>query len=112
VGKTVFVKVGETSEVPLGSMKLFSIEGNEILVVNVNGSLYAIGGKCTHMGGDLSQGKLQGIIITCPRHGSRFDVTNGKALSGPKFGPIRLKTSDELAYPVKVEDSAIMVDVR
>lgn len=107
----VYVKVGETSEVPLGSMKNFKAEGREILVVNVNGSLYALGGKCTHMGGDLSQGKLQGIIITCPRHGSRFDATNGKSLSGPKFGPIRLKTSDEPTYKVKVEGSSIIVDI-
>lgn len=107
----VFVRVGEASEVPLGSMKLFVAEGREILVVNVNGHLYAIGGKCTHMGGDLSQGKLQGIIVTCPRHGSTFDVTSGKALSGPKFGPIRLKTSDEPVYAVKVEGSSIMVEI-
>ena len=107
----VYVKVGETSEVPLGTMKLFAAEGREILVVNVNGSLYAIGGKCSHMGGDLSQGKLQGIIVTCPRHSSRFDVTKGKAIFGPKFGPIRLKTSDEPVYEVKVEGSSIMVNI-
>jgi 3-phenylpropionate/trans-cinnamate dioxygenase ferredoxin subunit len=107
----VYVKVGETSEVPLGYMKRFDAEGREILVVNVNGSLYAMGGKCTHMGGDLSQGKLQGIIVTCPRHGSRFDVTNGKALSGPKIGPLRLKTSDEPVYEVKAEGSSIVVNI-
>ncbi len=109
----VFVKVGEATEIPPGTMKNFSIEGGKVvLVVNVNGSLYALGGKCTHQGGDLSLGKLQGIIVTCPRHGSRFDVTTGKSLSGPKFGPIRLKTDDEPTYAVRIDGSSIMVDVQ
>lgn len=107
----VYVKVGKTSEVPPGSMRLFNAGGRDILVVNVNGKIYAMAGKCTHMGADLSQGKLQGIIVTCPRHGSTFDVTTGKALSGPKIGPLRLKTADAAVYEVRVEDSEILVNV-
>jgi 3-phenylpropionate/trans-cinnamate dioxygenase ferredoxin subunit len=107
----VFVKVGETTEVPAGAMKSYLVGTNEILVLNVNGKYYAMNNKCTHMGGDLSKGTLQGIILTCPRHGSRFDITNGKALQGPKFGPIKLKTSDARTYQAQVDGNAIMVDI-
>lgn len=107
----VFVKVGETTEVPAGAMKSFALGEVEVLVLNVNGNYYAINNKCTHMGGDLSKGTLQGIVLTCPRHSSRFDVTTGKALSGPKFGPIKLKTGDARVYPAQVDGNAIMVDI-
>jgi 3-phenylpropionate/trans-cinnamate dioxygenase ferredoxin subunit len=107
----VFVKIAEATEVPPGTMKPFTVEGKEILILNLNGKYYAMGGKCTHMGGDLSKGTLQGIVLTCPRHSSRFDVTTGKALSGPKFGPIRLKTSDELTYEVQVDGTSILVNL-
>jgi len=107
----VFVKLGEITEVPAGAMKSFPVGENEVLVLNVNGKYYAMNNKCTHMGGDLSKGTLQGIILTCPRHGSRFDVTNGKALHGPKFGPIKLKTGDARTYPAQVDGNAIMVDI-
>lgn len=107
----VFVKIAEATEVPPGTMKPFTVEGKEILILNLNGKYYAMGGKCTHMGGDLSKGTLQGIVLTCPRHSSRFDVTTGKALSGPKFGPIRLKTSDEPTYEVQVDGTSILVNL-
>lgn len=107
----VFVKLAEASEIQPGTMKPFTVEGKEVLVLNVNGKFYAMGAKCTHMGGDLSKGTLQGIVLTCPRHGARFDVTTGKSLSGPKFGPVRLKTGDEPAYPVQVEGTSIAVDI-
>jgi 3-phenylpropionate/trans-cinnamate dioxygenase ferredoxin subunit len=107
----VFVKIAETTEVPAGAMKSFTLGENEVLVLNVNGKYYAMNNKCPHMGGDLSKGTLQGIVLTCPRHSSRFDVTNGNALSGPKFGPIKLKVSDARVYPAQVDGTAIMVDV-
>jgi 3-phenylpropionate/trans-cinnamate dioxygenase ferredoxin subunit len=107
----VFTKVGEITEVPAGAMKFYAVGDREILVLNVNGTYYAMNNKCPHMGGDLSKGTLQGIVLTCPRHSSRFDITTGKALSGPKFGPIKLKTSDAHVYPAQVDGNAIMVDV-
>jgi 3-phenylpropionate/trans-cinnamate dioxygenase ferredoxin subunit len=106
-----FVKVAETKEIPLGSMKMVKPGESEILIVNVDGRFYAIGNKCTHMGGDLSKGKLEGNVVTCPRHGSKFDVTTGKAISGPKIGFFKLKTGDELPYEVKVEENEILIKV-
>jgi 3-phenylpropionate/trans-cinnamate dioxygenase ferredoxin component len=105
-----FNVVAETDQIPAGTMKAVTVEGKDILVTNVGGNFYAIGGKCTHMGGDLSKGILEGNIVTCPRHGSQFDVTTGKSLRGPKI-IVRFTTRDEPAYEVKVEGKSIQVKV-
>ena len=106
-----FVTVAQVNEIAPGQMKPFMVSGKPILVVNYEGTYYAIRGRCTHMGGDLSKGKLEGKIVQCPRHGSRFDVTTGMAISGPRIGPLRLNTGDETRYPVRVQGDEIQVDV-
>ncbi len=105
------VEIAKVEEIPAGQMKGFTVEGKEILVVNYEGQYYAIGKVCTHQGGDLSKGKLEGKIVTCPRHGSKFDVTTGKNVAGPKIGFIRGKTGDEPAYTVKIEGNSIKVSI-
>ncbi|MCJ7471331.1 MAG: Rieske (2Fe-2S) protein [Actinobacteria bacterium] len=106
-----YLEVGKTSEITEGTMKAYTIKGNNILVFNYNGKYYAIGGKCTHMGGDLSKGKLEGKIVTCPRHGSKFDITTGESVSGPKIGFLKLKTKKEPSYEVKIEGDTIKVNI-
>ncbi len=98
-------KTGEKrDEWPDGAMKRFIIDGKNILVVNYEGKYFAIGGKCTHMGGDLSKGTLNGKVVRCPRHGSQFDVTTGTRIAGPA-------SKSEPAYEVKVEGGNIQVNV-
>ena len=63
------------------------------------------------MGGDLSKGKLEGKIVTCPRHGSKFDVTSGICLSGPKLGLIKPRIKNEEVYTLKVDGNSILVDI-
>ena len=104
-----FVKVAETSEIPAGKMKMVKLEDKEILIVNVNGNYYAIANRCTHKNGDLSKGSLDGNIVTCPLHSSRFDVTTGKAISGPKIAFFRAKTNDAPSFEVKVEGNGLML---
>ena len=106
-----FVKVAEKSEVPAGKIKGILVEGKEILIANVDNKIYAIGWKCTHAGGDLSKGNLEGNVITCPRHHAKFDLTTGKALSQPKMGFLHPKANDEPSYQVKIENENIMVKV-
>jgi nitrite reductase/ring-hydroxylating ferredoxin subunit len=106
-----FVKVGELPEVPAGRMKMFKVGEKEYLVANVNGNYYAIGNRCTHAGGDLSQGSLEGNIVTCPKHKSKFDVTTGKVVSGPKMLFIHPKINDESSYELKVEGNAILLRI-
>jgi len=106
-----YLEVAKTSEIAEGAMKAFTVKGIDILVVNYEGKYYAIGGKCTHMKGDLSKGRLDGKIITCPRHGSRFDVTTGESISGPKIGFLKLKTGSEPSYDVKIDDGIIKINI-
>ncbi len=106
-----FYEVAKISEIPEGTIKVVSIQDKELIVVNYEGNYYAINRICTHMGGDLSKGKLEGKIITCPRHGSRFDVTTGKSISGPRIGFLKLKTKDEPNYKVKVDNGIIKIDI-
>jgi len=106
-----FLKIATKDEIPEGEMKPLESGGMEILVINYNGGYHAINRRCTHMGGDLSEGKLEGKIIKCPVHGAEFDVTTGKSVSGPKIGMLKLKTRNVPVYEVKVEGDDIMVSV-
>jgi 3-phenylpropionate/trans-cinnamate dioxygenase ferredoxin subunit len=104
-----FVKVAETSEIPSGEMKAIKFEEKEILVANAGGSYYAMGNRCTHAGADLSKGTLDGTTVTCPKHGSKFDITTGKVVSGPKVLFMHPKINDETSYELRVEGKDIML---
>ena len=105
------VEVAKVNEVPVGKMKGVTVEGKEILVVNFEGKYYAIGKICNHQRGDLSKGKLEGKTVTCPKHGSQFDVTTGVSVRGPRVAFIRGKTGNVPYYEVKVEGDSIKVNV-
>jgi 3-phenylpropionate/trans-cinnamate dioxygenase ferredoxin component len=71
---------------PPGSRKLAFIEGRQILVFNLDGTLVAVENACPHAGGSLHSGKLEGRVLRCPSHGMRFDL--GDPASGLRFFPI------------------------
>jgi nitrite reductase/ring-hydroxylating ferredoxin subunit len=77
------VNLGKASEVPPGTMKGFVVKGTKVLVANLEGKFYSINSVCTHLGGPLDRGTLVGGVVTCPWHGSKFDVANGIVVSGP-----------------------------
>ena len=104
-----YVEIAKTDEISAGNMKAFVIQGKDILVANHEGKYYAIDNKCTHMKGELTKGKIEGKIVTCPKHSSKFDITTGRCLSGPKVFFMTLKTKDEPRYDVKVEGNRIKV---
>jgi 3-phenylpropionate/trans-cinnamate dioxygenase ferredoxin subunit len=83
-----FVRVASRSEIPPGGKKLVEVDGRAIAVFDVGGEFYAIDDVCTHDGGPLAEGDLEGYEIRCPRHGARFDVRTGKALCLPAFEPV------------------------
>jgi glycine betaine catabolism B len=80
---TDFVRVASTAEIPKGGMKRVALGTQQVLLANVDGKFYAIGNICTHIGGPLDRGKLEGHEVQCPLHGSRFDVTTGQVKRGP-----------------------------
>ena len=99
-----FVTVGKAEEVPSGRIVGFVVKGKKVAVVNLDGRFYAIGSVCTHMGGPLELGRLQGKVITCPWHGSRFDVTSGSVVMGPA-------SAAEPSYRVRIEGDDIQIEV-
>jgi 3-phenylpropionate/trans-cinnamate dioxygenase ferredoxin subunit len=99
-----YVSVAKTSDIPPGKVRSCPVDGRKIAVCNVDGTFYAIDDVCTHDGGELDQGELDGDQIECPRHGARFDVKTGRALTLPAVMPVK-------TYPVRVEGDAIEVEV-
>jgi len=102
-----FVRVAGRSEIAPGGKKLVEIDGRAIAVFNVDGTFYAIDDVCTHDGGPLAEGDLEGNEIRCPRHGARFDVRTGAALSFPAIEPVethRTELRGDEVY-VAVEES-------
>ncbi|MDV3244099.1 MAG: Rieske (2Fe-2S) protein [Nitrososphaerales archaeon] len=97
-----FVKVAEGSEVPEGCMKIVKVADIQVLLANVHGKYYAVGNICTHRGAPLSDGVLQGNIVTCPWHFSQFDLTTGEVAAGPASRP-------EPRYEVKIDGSSVLV---
>jgi nitrite reductase/ring-hydroxylating ferredoxin subunit len=97
-----FVTVAETSEIPPGQMKEVDLDGQSVLVVNVDGHFYAVEATCTHRGGPLAEGELRGNIVTCPWHRGGFDVQTGH--------PVQLPTTEPVAtYRVRVSGTAIQI---
>ena len=106
-----YVRVADTTEVPVNTMKTVVAGGNEILLSNVEGSYYAIANKCTHLGGSLGKGVLAGGVVTCPRHGAKFDVRTGQAVGQAKIAIVKMNVKDEESFPVKVEGTDILVGI-
>ena len=112
-----FTEVSKTDEMKNGTMRAVSAAGRKILLARVGDKYYAVGNLCPHMKGNLSQGKLEGTVVTCPLHGSQFDISNGRVVRWLKGGPMSkigsaLKLSKDLTvYNVKVEDGRVLVEV-
>jgi 3-phenylpropionate/trans-cinnamate dioxygenase ferredoxin component len=99
-----YVPVAKVSDVAPGTVKYVGVGPEEIALCNVDGEFYAIADVCTHDGGSLDQGSLDGYQIECPRHGARFDVRTGAVRALPAILPIP-------TFDVRVEGDTILVDV-
>jgi 3-phenylpropionate/trans-cinnamate dioxygenase ferredoxin subunit len=113
-----FMPVAKTGELADGAMKEVTAQGRPILLARVGDRYYAANGRCPHMGGILAQGKLEGTVVTCPRHSSQFDLTDGHVVHWLKGSGLisaigkALKSPRPLTvYPVKVEKDDILVEL-
>jgi nitrite reductase (NADH) small subunit len=97
-------KVAQASQVAVGTGKVVTAAGKRIALFNIGGRFYAIDNACTHVGGPLGEGRVEGTVVTCPWHGSEFDVTSGAVVKGPARRPVA-------TYPTRVEGDDVFVDV-
>lgn len=101
---SITAPVAKVSEIPSGGTQRVSIDGRDVLLCRVGDAVYAIEDVCTHDGGALDAGELEGCRIMCPRHGAYFDVTTGAALTLPAILPVP-------TYAVRLDGDDIFVDV-
>jgi 3-phenylpropionate/trans-cinnamate dioxygenase ferredoxin subunit len=113
------VQIATIDELMDGSMKMATIEGREILLAKVGDNYYSADNRCPHMGGNLSHGKLDGTIITCPRHHSQFDLKDGHVIRWTDWSGLKLSLGKLLRSPrplkthnVNIEGEKIMVDLK
>ncbi len=83
-----FEIVAGADELKEGGMQAFDVRGTKIAVANVAGTFYAFGETCTHRECSLAEGDLEETTVTCPCHGSEFDVVSGQVLRGPARVPV------------------------
>jgi len=97
-----FVKVAETKVIGPSSMKAVDLEGEKVCIINTQGNYYAIGNVCTHVGGPLNEGTLEGYEVECPWHGSKFDIRTGNSTKPPAVQAVP-------KYEVKLDGNNILV---
>jgi 3-phenylpropionate/trans-cinnamate dioxygenase ferredoxin component len=97
-----WVDVAPVGELAPGFWRTVDVDGTQIAVFNVNGEYHAFEDVCTHDGGILTGGTVEGNEIMCPRHGARFSIITGEALSPPAYEPVP-------TFPVRVEDGMVQV---
>ena len=98
------IRIAETHEIPKNKMRVFRVEGYEILVVNVEGEFYAFENRCPHMGYPLYLGSLEGKVLTCGFHYAKFDVSTGRSLGQVTQEPLRM-------FKVKIQSSSMLVEL-
>jgi 3-phenylpropionate/trans-cinnamate dioxygenase ferredoxin component len=111
-------RVASINDISEGAMKKYQVEGTEVLVARTGGKYYAAQNKCPHFGGDLSQGQLEENIVTCPRHGSQFNLADGSVVRWLKGSGLMasigktLKSPQKVpTYKVKIEGQDILVEI-
>lgn len=97
-----FIEVARESHVAPGQLRKVTVEGQDVLLANVAGTVYAVGAACTHDEGPLDEGELEEHCIRCPWHFSLFDMRTGAVVESPAADPITV-------YQVRVEGGAIFV---
>lgn len=95
-------RVASVDALPPGNHVVVDVDGADVVVFNVDNKFYALEDVCTHDGGILTGGSIEGDAIVCPRHGAKFCIRTGAALSAPAYEPTA-------TFPVKVENNEIFV---
>ncbi|HET8610088.1 MAG TPA: non-heme iron oxygenase ferredoxin subunit [Burkholderiales bacterium] len=97
-----WVTVARTEDLPPGESRCVDVDGTRVAVFNLNGQYHAIEDVCTHDGGLLTDGRVEGDQVICSRHGARFSITTGEALCAPAYEPTAV-------FPVRIENGEVQV---
>jgi 3-phenylpropionate/trans-cinnamate dioxygenase ferredoxin component len=97
-----WVDVAAENEIPPGAWRTIDVDGTDVAVFNLDGAYYAIEDVCTHDGGVLTGGEVNGDVIVCPRHGARFSIRTGEVLAPPAY-------EDVPTFPVRIEGGIVQV---
>ena len=97
-----FIPVSKVADLQPGHMKWVTVHRERVLLVNVDGTFYALSDVCGHQRAPLSRGRLEGHVVECPLHFARFDVRTGQLLHGPV-------AEDVAAYEVRVDGDLVYV---
>jgi 3-phenylpropionate/trans-cinnamate dioxygenase ferredoxin subunit len=106
-----YFQVMQADELLPGEKAIVEVNGNKVLLVNCEGTIYALDNRCPHLGGSLGDGILENEKIVCPRHGSKFDVRTGQNVGNAKIAFISIKVGSAKTYAVKIEDKNILIGV-
>jgi 3-phenylpropionate/trans-cinnamate dioxygenase ferredoxin subunit len=96
--------LGASSDFEEGMMKGVTVGGKNLVVARVEGKIYAMDGRCSHMGFDLAKGRMEGYTVTCRLHGATFDIRTGERIRNPSARSMA-------SYPVTEEDGKVLVDL-
>lgn len=97
-----FIEVAKLADMPAAGKLCVELDDHFLVIVRIDGEYYCVEDVCTHDGGTLGDGELEGFCISCPRHGAQFDVRDGQAVTMPA-------TEATGSYPVRIEGDAILV---
>jgi nitrite reductase/ring-hydroxylating ferredoxin subunit len=97
------VRAGSTTDVPPGEGRVIEAGGRTLALFNVSGSFYALDNACSHRGGPLGEGDLDGTVVVCPWHAWRWDVTSGANMNNPAV--------KMACFPVSLEGDQVWVDL-
>lgn len=97
-----FVPVAKAAELAPGQMKWVAVNGERLVLANVEGAFYAVSDICGHRNAPLSRGKLEGYLIECPLHFAQFDVRTGELVNGPVSTAVTV-------YQVRVDGETVYI---
>jgi 3-phenylpropionate/trans-cinnamate dioxygenase ferredoxin subunit len=97
-----WIEVAKVGDIAPGGFRVVEVNGAMVAVFNVNGAFHALDDVCTHDGGSLSGGEVQGEEVVCPRHGAKFNIRTGEVTAPPAYEAVHV-------FPVRVEDGRIWV---
>ena len=113
-----YLDVMHTDDMKDGEMREVDAAGHQIVIAKVEGTYYAISNRCPHMGARLVEGTLEGVIVTCPKHGSQFDLRDGSVVRWTKWSGLLASASklvrspkQIITYKVKLEGDRALIEV-